>query len=303
MHSVSQLLRGRTRRVPSGSRAQGGPGPSRTCPSSSTPDTLYKQGSGAVLAEKLGRHEVQLDVREFVDKLARWVCGRYSGEALLRTYWYDGARQGVPTPDQLDVAALPFVKLRLGRINSSGQQKGVDTLIVRDLMVLSQERSIQRAVVLSGDEDLREGIEYIQDRGVRVATVGIDAGGDRNQSVELVREADENLVLPPEILSATLTRRASIPRAESVPTAPTATTEELVVLAGYGEEFAREWLGKAAPSEVSAILAERPRIPREMDALMLQHAVRATGINTIADQPRRAMRAAFWRVIDQEAMH
>jgi uncharacterized LabA/DUF88 family protein len=152
---------------------------------------LYKQGSGAVLNAKLGRHEVSLDAHKFVEELVGWVCQLYPDDGLLRTYWYDGARQGVPTPDQLDVAALSFVKLRLGRINSSGQQKGVDTLIVRDLMVLSQERSIHRAVVLSGDEDLREGIEYVQDRGVRVAVVGIDAHGDRSQSVELVREADE----------------------------------------------------------------------------------------------------------------
>jgi uncharacterized LabA/DUF88 family protein len=54
-------------------------------------------------------------------------------------------------------------------------------------MVLSQERSIHRAVVLSGDEDLREGAEYAQGRGVRVAVVGVDPNGDRSQSVLLPR--------------------------------------------------------------------------------------------------------------------
>jgi hypothetical protein len=33
---------------------------------------------------------------------------------------------------------------------------------------------------------------------------------------------------------------------------------------------------------------------------MLQHAVRESGVHTIEDEPRRAMRAAFWRVIDSE---
>jgi hypothetical protein len=267
---------------------------------------LFKQGSGAVLKAKLGRHEIALDAQKFIDALGAWVCEQYPKDELLRTYWYDGARQGVPTPDQLHVAALPFVKLRLGRINSSGQQKGVDTLIVRDLMVLSQERSIQRAIVLSGDEDLREGIDYAQDRGVRVAVVGIDANGDRSQSVELVREADESLVLPSTILDSILTRKELPPRGAEFRTTPPSSiaTPGSADVAGFvtcAKEFARQWLEKATPSEVAAIVTNRPRIPRDLDALILQHAVHATGVFTIADEPRRAMRAAFWAEINQVA--
>ncbi|MFZ0666139.1 MAG: NYN domain-containing protein [Acidimicrobiales bacterium] len=267
---------------------------------------LFKQGSGAVLKAKLGRHEIALDAHKFIDALVAWGCERYPKDELLRTYWYDGARHGVPTPDQLHVAALPFVKLRLGRINSSGQQKGVDTLIVRDLMVLSQERSIQRAIVLSGDEDLREGIDYAQDRGVRVAVVGIDANGDRSQSVELVREADESLVLPTTILDGILTRKELPPRSTEVriaPVSPLVSPESAdeVRFVTCAKEFARHWLEQTTSSEVAAIVADRPRIPRDLDALILQHAVRATGVFTIADEPRRAMRAAFWAEINQVA--
>lgn len=266
---------------------------------------LFKQGAGAVLNAKLGRHDVMLDARRFVEELAAWVRQRYPADELLRTYWYDGARRGIRTPEQLDVAALPFVKLRLGRINASGQQKGVDTLIVRDLMVLSQERSIHRAVVLSGDEDLREGVEYVQDRGVRVAVVGIEALGERSQSVELVREADESLVLPQAILAAAITRRtlptppvptpvAPVPPARPVQPAP----PDAVPYAAHAEQFAREWVGKATAEEIAAILADRPRITRELDALMLQYTVRAAKVATIEDEPRRLMRRAFWTVID-----
>lgn len=263
---------------------------------------LYKQGAGSVLQAKLGRHEIALDAQRFNDELGKWVRGLYTGDDLLRTYWYDGARQGVPTPDQLDIAALPFVKLRLGRINASGQQKGVDTLIVRDLMVLSQERSIHRAVVLSGDEDLREGIEYAQDRGVRVAVVGIDVNGDRSQSVELVREADENLLLPTSLLAGILTRRqapgppSASPQPSATSPGPPAVTE--AVFTAHAESFARDWIAKATGSEITAIISGRPRIPRDLDALMLQHAVHALGIHTIDDGPRRAMRSAFWAVVE-----
>ena len=80
--------------------------------------------------------------------------------------------------------------------DAADQQEGVDTLIVRDVMVLSQERSIDRAMVLAGDEDLREGIEYAQDRVVLLTIVGIaDRRGNTSQSIELRREAHEALAL------------------------------------------------------------------------------------------------------------
>ena len=103
-------------------------------------------------------------------------------------------------------------------MNAADQQKGVDTLIVRDVMVLSQERSIDRAVVLAGDEDLREGIEYAQDRGVLVTVVGIaDERGNTSQSIELRREADEALALASTALG-TLTILA--PNAARAPHSP-----------------------------------------------------------------------------------
>ena len=50
------------------------------------------------------------------------------------TYWLDAAQDGIPTSEQLGIEALPFFKLRLGRI-SGGRQKGVDRLILRDMFV------------------------------------------------------------------------------------------------------------------------------------------------------------------------
>ncbi len=273
---------------------------------------LFKQGAGAVLGAKLGRRAVRLDARRFVADLATWLCSSHPDEELLRTYWYDGAARGVPSTEQLDVAALPFVKMRLGRINSAGQQKGVDTLMVRDLMVLSQERSIQRAVVLSGDEDLREGIEYVQDRGVRVAVVGIDAGGDLSQSPELVREADEALVLPSDILSSTLVRVVPVVPASSMavparpvlssnrPSGPPASLASNP-FAAHAAAFARAWLAKAPSGALANLVAARPAIPREIDAQMLRFAVEQSDVHTIEEDDRRAMRAAFWLVLTNKA--
>ena len=267
---------------------------------------LFKQGSEAVFKTKLGRHQLTFEAGRFIEHLTKWLGETYPRDELMRTYWYDGAKQGVAMPDQQSIAALSFVKLRLGRINSSGQQKGVDTLIVRDLMVLSQERSIQRAVVLSGDEDLREGIEYVQDRGVRVAILGINSNHGSSQSVELVREADQALMIPKEILEETLSRKEiyAVPglRAPSSPTiakkisAPSSSGG----LVAHAREFAHEWMTKATGGELTALLSGRPRIPKELDAALLQHAVQASGIKTIEEGPRKAMRLAFWNVIAAE---
>jgi len=270
---------------------------------------LFKQGAGAVLGAKLGRREVRLDARRFVADLATWLCSSHPDEVLLRTYWYDGAARGVPSTEQLDVAALPFVKMRFGRINTAGQQKGVDTLIVRDLMVLSQERSIQRAVVLSGDEDLREGIEYAQDRGVRVAVVGIDAGGDLSQSPELVREADEALVLPSHIISNTLVRVVP-PSSIAAPVRPVLSSNRPPgpptslasnPFADHAATFTRAWLAKVPSGALANLVADRPAIPRDIDAQMLRFAVEQSGVHKIEEDDRRAMRAAFWLVLTNAA--
>ena len=81
------------------------------------------------------------------------------------------------------------MKLRLGLINEYGQQKGVDSLIVTDLVDLSRNRAISDAVLLSGDEDVRIGVEIAQSMGVRVHLLGI-VPSRGSQSRNLLSEAD-----------------------------------------------------------------------------------------------------------------
>jgi uncharacterized LabA/DUF88 family protein len=64
--------------------------------------------------------------------------------------------------EQLSLAEADNVKPRLGQINDFGQQKGVDSLIVTDLVELSRNGSIGDALLLSGDEDVRIGVEIAQ---------------------------------------------------------------------------------------------------------------------------------------------
>jgi uncharacterized LabA/DUF88 family protein len=271
---------------------------------------LFKQGAQALFGKALSRHEVVLAEAEFVERLHQFVRENYPNDEFLRTYWYDGTKGGVLTPEQQAVASLERVKFRKGRINSQGQQKGVDTLIVRDLMVLSQERSIKRAVVLSGDEDLREGIEYAQDRGVQVAVLGISAKGRTSQSPELVREADEVLLLSIEILRDTLklaTASFGISASSEESGAPSALVaveqrgDDLLAVSEPSMKYARDWLERATPSDVASLVGARPGLPSTLDTGLMRSVVRRISRYPLSEAERRASRVAFWSVIDSQS--
>ena len=150
---------------------------------------VYAQGSVSCVGRKLSRREVELDLDGFISHL-RSESLRMTGEApLLRIYWYDGLPRGGMSPDQRSLASTDDVKLRLGVVNSVGEQKGVDSLIVTDLVELARNHGITDAVLLSGDEDLRIGVEIAQSFGVRVHLIGIEPSRG-SQSQSLREEAD-----------------------------------------------------------------------------------------------------------------
>lgn len=111
------------------------------------------------------------------------------GIPLLRAYWYDAMPGPRLSLEQSSIAKLNGVKLRLGALNSAGEQKGVDSLIVTDLIDLARNRAIADAVLISGDEDLRIAVQIAQSFGVRVHVL---AAGDpaKNVSHSLQMEAD-----------------------------------------------------------------------------------------------------------------
>jgi hypothetical protein len=114
---------------------------------------LFAAG-GELCCGTRARRGLRLEAESFVNMLETAASDR-SGLQVLRTYWYDGAKQGLATTSQQRIAALANVKLRLGRLNARGEQKGVDALIYRDLMTLGRERAIADAFLLSGDDGSR----------------------------------------------------------------------------------------------------------------------------------------------------
>ncbi len=174
---------------------------------------LFAAG-GELCAATRKREEMDVDYAGLTEKFGEWGWrwadrwGAPDRMPYLRTYWYDGGVDGQPSEEHLSVARLPGVKLRLGRL-VRGRQKGVDSLIVRDLMRLSQNHAISTAYLLGGDEDLRQGMVEAQDMGVRVVLVGIEPFGQQNQASTLVRDADELVVLGREDLGLLFRKRNS----------------------------------------------------------------------------------------------
>jgi uncharacterized LabA/DUF88 family protein len=122
-----------------------------------------------------------------------------SGMPLLRLNWYDsGARPGgMPDARQEELGQMPRVKLRLGRLSYSGEQKGVDVRLGLDLATQGRQRVVDIMYLVTGDDDLTEAVEEAQSHGVQVVLMPVpDVNGRPHAlSKHLLREADGVLVI------------------------------------------------------------------------------------------------------------
>lgn len=107
---------------------------------------------------------------------------------LLRVYWYDGPGLAGKTAEHHAIDQLDDFKLRLGTRNGVGQQKGVDGLIIADLISLTQQKSITHAMLVSGDADITPGVIAAQSMGLRVHLLSL--GSAAATSPVLAAEVD-----------------------------------------------------------------------------------------------------------------
>ncbi len=150
---------------------------------------LFARGSDALAGQTQPRQRLLLDEKQAVADIIAFAEAR-SGSALLRVYWYDASSSQGPNADHIRLAETDDVKLRLGTLNTFGQQKGVDSLMIADLIELARNGAIESAVLISGDDDLRVGVQVAQTFGIRVHLLGITGSDGEAQSKLLVREAD-----------------------------------------------------------------------------------------------------------------
>lgn len=170
------------------------------------------------------RAAMDLQTAALVAKISVTAASKSNGAQLLRIYWYDGLLGARPSIEQDELARTDNVKVRLGTV-TAGQQKGVDSLIVTDMIELARNHAITDAVLLSGDEDLRIGVQIAQSFGVRVHLVGIEPSRG-NQSNLLRQEADTSSEWSRDEVKEFITGKgtegsaALLPIVETVPNAP-----------------------------------------------------------------------------------
>ncbi len=175
--------------------------------------------AGELLFSAASRREYRVDADKLIQALTRHAEDHVRGE-LLRVYWYDAARDRVPTIDQRVIAQMPWVKLRLGNLNARGQQKGVDAQIRADMEALARHRAITDAILVAGDEDMVPAVEAAQAYGVRIHLWGVEPPYGTNQAERLVWESDTVDVLERSFLEPFFTRQLSAEPAQAVTTEP-----------------------------------------------------------------------------------
>ena len=226
---------------------------------------LYKAGSTALTGSEKRREECELDLAGTIAKLRETSAERTENATLLRIYWYDGMRGGQPSAVQEQLAFMDDVKLRLGMVRD-GRQKGVDSLIVTDLIELARNHAISDAVVLAGDEDLRIGVQIAQSFGVRVHLLGIEPSRG-NQSDLLMQEADTTIEWSKADIEQVLEfKPSSFPWTDDGTILPPSGAEVILLDKAVGE-----FLSSLSDNDVANIAALQPNegIPREYDGRLL----------------------------------
>ncbi|MCA0175390.1 MAG: NYN domain-containing protein [Proteobacteria bacterium] len=221
-----------------------------------------------------------------------------SGKELLRVYWYDGVMANGFTPQQRALVNVDDVQFRAGTINGRGQQKGVDSLIVTDLIELTSHHAICDAVLVTGDSDLAVGIEVAQKRGVRIAVLGVEdlaAGVAHHQSFEITSRADRVGMLGQaelvQVLSYVPAQHAaahqpSLPAASPSP-APAPVDRQRI------EAAVKAFISQQAAPLTGSVNQTTKRIDSTVDRALLHHVFTEMGHGRLAEGEKVYARQVF----------
>jgi len=295
-------------------------------------DVGYIYAAAAELVfDARSRREYRVNADKLIKALSEHAAEELRGE-LLRVYWYDAAKDRVPTIDQRVIAQMPCVKLRLGNLNARGQQKGVDAQIRADMEALARHRAITDAVLVAGDEDMVPAVEAAQAYGVRVHLWGVEPPYGTNQAERLVWESDtvnvldatflkpyfakHELAVPepvrPDAVAAHVTPSPAqlfgdrhAPRGRIIaPGTATATATRLGPdrdrVEEAGEHVAQKWILTRGRDNIRDLLPG-PILPPVIDKELLVEAEKQLGQSLRPYQEAREwLRDAFWERVHRE---
>jgi NYN domain-containing protein len=231
---------------------------------------LYGQGSTVLFGGKLPRSLLTLDPEAVIRELKTVAFEKAKGADLLRIYWYDTIGFKGPTSDQTSLARLDDIKFRVALANQPGEQHWVDSLITADLVELARLKSICDAVLLSGDEGLRIGIQIAQSHGIRVHLIAIQP--TKLQSRVPLQEGDTTTEWNQHVIERILSARPSGTVTATLAPSPGSISVTIADLDPRIEKVALDLVATMDEGEIKAVhtfLDTAGRVPPEFDGKLL----------------------------------
>lgn len=159
-------------------------------------DTSYLLASFYNSWDSGARGQLEIDLRGVVRVLDEMISQQL-GQPIQRQFWYDGIPESGPHRYQRQLRSIDGVQLRAGQLIEWGDrrtQKGVDTLLVVDMVTAAFRSHASDIVLVSGDADMLPGVREAVKSGVRVHLYGF--GWDSTSSA-LRYESDTTTILDP----------------------------------------------------------------------------------------------------------
>lgn len=159
-------------------------------------DTSYLLASFYNSWENGARSQLEIDLPEVVRVLHRMSVNQLD-QPVHRQNWYDGIPDSGPHRYQRALRSEPGVQLRAGQLIEWGSrrtQKGVDTLLVADMVKAALTGTCSDIILVSGDADMIPGVVEAVAAGVRVHLYGF---GWDSMSSNLRFACDSTTILDP----------------------------------------------------------------------------------------------------------
>lgn len=267
---------------------------------------FFAAGAEAAFGSGVPRREIRLvDPERAVQELHEQAAALCGDVELLRVYWYDAMPGPSLSLEQSELALQSGLKLRLGVLNNVGQQKGVDSLVVTDLIDLARNRAAVDTVLLSGDEDLRVGVQIAQSFGLRVHLWGAGPTA-QNVSRSLRMEADSFAAIDDEWFVRSFEHVAD-PRAESGTGHEASVFLEAVEgesLQTAADRVSRDLLSDLDTrglGQLEAVFQVNQSVPLEYDRRLIGATARLMGGTRFTPAEMREIRGVFVTVVHRLA--
>jgi uncharacterized LabA/DUF88 family protein len=272
----------------------------------------------------LGKYTVRTEVNVDYEKLRKLMLAEVAEQFgsdchFLRVYWYDGPGNAGKTSEHRAIDKLDDFKLRLGTRNGVGAQKGVDGLIIADLISLTQQRAITHALLITGDSDITPGVVAAQGMGLRAHLLSLGSSvatspylaaevdlkrawgaGEVaqfatavNAAVQIVKPAPSKVPIP----SAAASMPVSTLPAVKAPAPAAAIAITKAMFEAFAKTAKEQIIAGSRAGQLPPLpAADIKMLPREMDIFLLTIARKSIG-RSLEEAEKRALRDEFKKLL------